>query len=256
MFDVMVESRVGRGCAARRAAVPVALSLHAVAVGGLLAASMLAIRQVSDPERILVSDLVWVPFRPAPALGDGGAPSATGIARPVPTVPRGEIVQPTSVVPPPSPETPVETIEDAPSGSFPAGAGDGFGGGRPGVPWGVPGGLGDGAPGGVPDGAGVPAAPSSPVALAPDMEPPRLVTRVSPEYPAIAIRARLEGRVVVQAVIGEDGSVEDVEVLTASSPVFTEAAAAAVRAWKYRPALQNGRPVKVYFTVRVEFRLD
>jgi protein TonB len=65
------------------------------------------------------------------------------------------------------------------------------------------------------------------------------------------------GRVILQAIIRQDGSVGDIQVL--SSPGknfgFDEAAVEAVRQWRYKPGLQNGKPVDVYFTVVVEFTL-
>jgi protein TonB len=81
---------------------------------------------------------------------------------------------------------------------------------------------------------------------------------VQPVYPEIARLARAEGRVIVQATILEDGSVADVEILSCSQPgmQFEEAAIEAVKQWRYRPALQGGRPVDVYFTVVVQFELS
>jgi len=82
-------------------------------------------------------------------------------------------------------------------------------------------------------------------------------TRVQPVYPELARIARVEGSVILQAVIQIDGSVGDVEVLRCTRPDrgFEASAIAAVRQWKYRPALQNGKPVAVYFNVFVEFKL-
>jgi TonB family protein len=61
----------------------------------------------------------------------------------------------------------------------------------------------------------------------------------------------------VQAVIGADGLVSDVVVLSCSRPGigFEEQAAAAVRQWRYKPATRNGRPVAVYFSIYVTFEL-
>ena len=69
--------------------------------------------------------------------------------------------------------------------------------------------------------------------------------------------ARLEGNVILQAIIHDDGTVGDIEVLRCNRPSmgFEEAAIAAVQTWRYKPALQNGRPVEVFFTVFVEFKL-
>jgi TonB family protein len=70
----------------------------------------------------------------------------------------------------------------------------------------------------------------------------------------MARKARVEGKVILEAVIDTDGSVIDVKVLR-SIPLLDKSAIEAVRRWKYRPALQQGRPVKVFFTVVVEFNL-
>ncbi len=62
---------------------------------------------------------------------------------------------------------------------------------------------------------------------------------------------------ILQAIIHSDGSVGDVEVLRTNRPNmgFEDAAIAAVTQWRYKPALQNGKPVEVYFTVFVDFKL-
>jgi len=80
---------------------------------------------------------------------------------------------------------------------------------------------------------------------------------VEPEYPELARVARLEGNVILQAIIRADGTVGDVEVLRTNRPNmgFEEAAIDAVRQWRYKPAMQNGKPVEVYFTVFVDFKL-
>jgi len=109
---------------------------------------------------------------------------------------------------------------------------------------------------------GVPEAPppSGPVlAGVGDVSNPVLIqeTKVQPEYPELARIARVEGSVILQAVIQSDGSVAEVEVLRCNRPDrgFEDSAIAAVRQWKYKPALQNGKPVAVYFNVYVEFKL-
>ncbi len=70
----------------------------------------------------------------------------------------------------------------------------------------------------------------------------------------MARRAKLQGKVVLEAVIGTDGDVEELRVLR-SIPMLDKPAADAVCCWKYRPATLDGRPVAVYFTVLVEFSL-
>ncbi|MCI0603649.1 energy transducer TonB [bacterium] len=60
---------------------------------------------------------------------------------------------------------------------------------------------------------------------------------------------------MLEAVITKTGTVEEVKVLRSLHPVMDQAALNAVKQWKYKPAVLNGRPVKVYFTVTVTFRL-
>lgn len=92
-----------------------------------------------------------------------------------------------------------------------------------------------------------------------DVTNPELIaeSKLTPEYPELARVARLEGNVILQAIIHADGTVGDVEVLRVNRPNmgFEESAIAAVKQWRYRPATQNGKPVEVYFTVFVDFKL-
>ena len=89
--------------------------------------------------------------------------------------------------------------------------------------------------------------------LTPEMIRPVLLVKVEPSYPQVARRAGLGGHVTLRAVIAEDGSVEAVAVFGSTNPLFDEAAVDAVSKWRYRPALMNGRPVRVYFSVVVNF---
>jgi TonB family protein len=92
------------------------------------------------------------------------------------------------------------------------------------------------------------------------IRPPVLIHRKEPEYPEVLRVARLEGWVVVRAVIGTDGSVSNLEVLQiprhGGSTLFGNAAVEAVSAWRYEPARRpDGEPVAVFFTVVIEFDL-
>jgi TonB family protein len=80
---------------------------------------------------------------------------------------------------------------------------------------------------------------------------------VKPTYPKSMRDAGREGVVPIEAVIGPDGTVTSVRVLTAQvHPDFAIAAAEAVRQWKFTPTLLNGAPVEVVMKVSVEFRLS
>ena len=84
---------------------------------------------------------------------------------------------------------------------------------------------------------------------------PEVVKQVKPDYPEIARKAKVQGQVILQAVVRKDGTVGDIQVLRSpgSKFGFDEAAIAAVRQWRYKPGLQNGKPVDVYFTIVVDF---
>lgn len=98
------------------------------------------------------------------------------------------------------------------------------------------------------------------IAGAPGVTVPELIpeSKISPIYPEKARLARLAGRVILQAVIARDGTVDDVTVLRCDKAGvgFEEAAIRAVKHWHYRPAEQYGEPVDVYFTVTVDFVLE
>ncbi len=82
-------------------------------------------------------------------------------------------------------------------------------------------------------------------------------TKLTPEYPELARVARVDGQVILQAIVRKDGSVGDVSVIRVNRPNlgFEDSAIFAVLQWRYEPALQNGKPVEVYFTVVVDFSL-
>jgi len=77
---------------------------------------------------------------------------------------------------------------------------------------------------------------------------------VNPIYPPLARQARIQGVVVMEAVISKEGSIESLRVVT-GHPLLNQAALDAVKQWKYRPTLLNGEPVEVITTVTVTFNL-
>jgi protein TonB len=81
-----------------------------------------------------------------------------------------------------------------------------------------------------------------------------LIHRVQPAYPALARQARVQGAVVLSAVIGRDGLIQNLRVLT-GHPMLSKAALEAVSQWRYRPYLLNGDPVEVETRVTVNFVL-
>ena len=92
-------------------------------------------------------------------------------------------------------------------------------------------------------------------ATAPGVTPPVAVETISPVYPELARRAHVEGVVLLEAIIGADGTVRDVRVLKGAHPLLDPAALEAVRRWRYRAATIGVRPVAVYLQVVITFSL-
>lgn len=85
---------------------------------------------------------------------------------------------------------------------------------------------------------------------------PRVISRVVPNYPSSARARGIEGTVVLRAIVHRDGRVSDVEVLRDIGGAAGDAAAEAVRRWRFKPATVNGEPIDVYYSVTVNFRLS
>jgi protein TonB len=77
---------------------------------------------------------------------------------------------------------------------------------------------------------------------------------VMPEYPIIARQAWIQGVVIIEAVIGANGKVQEARVRR-SHPLLEQAALSAVKQWEYTPTHLNGRPTPVIMTVTVQFSL-
>jgi len=126
-----------------------------------------------------------------------------------------------------------------------------------GVPGGVPGGAIGGVLGSVIN--------STPTAVPKVATPQRvrvsqgvsqglLIHQVKPSYPPLARQARIQGTVVLQAVIGKDGSIQNLKVVS-GHPMLAPAALEAVKQWRYKPYYLNGEPVEVDTTINVNFTL-
>ncbi len=98
-------------------------------------------------------------------------------------------------------------------------------------------------------------APVKRVRVAARVAEANLIHDVAPQYPPDAGRARIEGTVVLMAVIGKDGNVEDVRV-ESGLPMLAQAAVDAVKQWRYRPYMLNGEPVEVDSRITINFTLS
>ncbi len=248
MFESTLESQALNTSERRFGTLSAAALAHLGIVLAIVAVTALIAPPVHPPDapspvfvivsRIPLEDLSPRPtLPPAPKKGTDAAKAGRVVvpARVTPDVPP-------MTTPDPLPTTPPDTAPPGPDQT-----GDGIPGDPNGSPFGADRGTGDGEAG-PGNAAGV-----DPVYLTGDMVRPVLLAKVEPSYPQVARRAGLGGRVTVRAVIAENGSVDTVEVLASTNPLFNEAAVDAVRKWRYRPALMNGRPIRVYFSVVVDF---
>ena len=86
----------------------------------------------------------------------------------------------------------------------------------------------------------------------PDSTVLELVKKVKPEYPSAALSQKVQGRVIVRAVVSEIGDVETVE-LVSGDPVLANAAAEAMKQWKFKPFIHDGKPVKAAIKLPFDF---
>lgn len=132
-----------------------------------------------------------------------------------------------------------------------------------GVSGGVIGGVAGGSAGGVlggiigSTGAGLPPPPKatpSRIHVGGNVQAASLLHQVMPIYPAIAKTAHVSGTVILHAIIGKDGTIQDLTYMT-GPPLLMRNAMDAVRQWRYKPTLLNGEPVEVDTTISVVFSL-
>lgn len=134
---------------------------------------------------------------------------------------------------------------------------DGEGGVAGGVEGGIPGGVLGGVLGGMISEAPPPPpppAPKTPKRVGGDVQAPALIHRVEPEYPPVAVAAKVTGMVILEATVNEQGLVTDVKVLR-SIILLDQAAIKAVKQWRYQPLILNGAPVPFILVVTLSFSL-
>jgi periplasmic protein TonB len=210
----------------------VSICVHAAVVVAIVVAPIFATDDLPDPRRPLTFEAI-VPLEP---------PDVPVAPRPQPVQPftAGQtipLIEPTDLppdLPDPVPDLPADIV--APDGT--------------GVPSNVFNPVGD--PVIAPPPTSV---RKDPVPVGGVIRPPTRVLYVEPVYPHIALAARKEGTVILQAVIDENGSVREVKVLR-SIQLLDDAAVRAVSQWKFTPTLLNGVPVPVVMTVTVGFTLQ
>jgi protein TonB len=220
--------------ARRLSALPVSIVVHVAAVLALVVIPLLATDVLPFPNQPLES---WMPAATAPTPPPTPRPpSRTQPALPPANPNLAPIVAPPSIVP----DDGLDRTLPADVSDLPAGVVSGeFGGDK---------GFTDAPP------PPAPPKPMTPYRVSTLIRQPVKTVDVRPEYPEVARQARVEGLVIIEAVIGPTGEVQSARVLR-SQPLLDEAALTAVRQWKFTPTLLNGVPVPVVMTVTVNFTL-
>jgi protein TonB len=232
---------------------PIALSTTAQAA---VAAAALALSALFVAERIpeIPTMLAFVAPPPPPPPP---APAPPPAQRPAPVKP---LTQPQHVPSTHERVTPVEEpkavepeprpVDDGVTGGVENGVEDG-------VEGGVPGGIVGGIVGGLPEPPPPPApADHAPIRVGGQIQTPTLLHRVEPFYPPLAVNARLQGLVILEALVDRDGTVVDVKVLRSAGSVLDREALIAVRQWRYAPLVLSGQRVRFVLTVILSFALE
>jgi protein TonB len=206
------------------------------------------------PRTQLTSFLVAPPPPPPPP-----PPPAAVVPKVVKIIPRqfdaGRLMAPKSI-----PKQVATIVEDE---LPPTSAGAGVVGG---IPGGVPGGSSGGVIGGIITSVAPPPPPPPPkpverpkevqrIKVGGNVQQANLIKKVMPVYPPLAKQARISGTVRFTAIIGRDGSIQNLQLIT-GHPLLVPAATEAVKQWLYRPTMLNGEPVEVITQIDVNFTLS
>ena len=108
---------------------------------------------------------------------------------------------------------------------------------------------------GIPEGP-PPTEPEGPILVGGDVKAPVKIFGPQPTYTEIARKARIQGVVIVQAIIDKQGNVTNIKVLKGLPMGLEQAAVDAMKQWKFKPATLNGKPVTVYYNLTVNFKLQ
>jgi protein TonB len=233
---------------------PLAIGLHLVGLTAFAFASYWNVGSVAEPS--LNVAFIDVALPPPPPAGGGGHPTPPQNVRPQPTPKPLEAptVQPPDVPdPPPAPTPPVADTPSGPATSEgPAGTTDGPTG--PGIGPGVGPGSGPGIDPGdaVEPGGG----DSMPLHLTAEMSRPQPLRPILPRYTEAARRAGVQGTVIVEATIDEQGHATNIRIVRGLPMGLDRAAVEAIQQVTFKPAMMGNRAVKVYFNLTVNFAIQ
>jgi periplasmic protein TonB len=229
---------------------PILLSTAAQALAATVA---LLIPALFVAERIPKVPTMLAFVAPPPPPAAPAAPLALRSA-PAKTAARSQRVSPQETV------TPAETPKTAAvEPSEPSLMDEGVAGGLDGgIEGGVAGGIVGGIVGGLPEPPPPPPPPADrqPIRIGGNIQAPALLHRVNPVYPPIAVSARLQGIVILEALVDRDGNVADVKVLRSAGAVLDTQAQIALKKWRYSPLVLNGVRERFVLTVILSFSVE
>jgi protein TonB len=215
---------------------PVSMALHLAALVLVFVIPLTAEVALPVPAAAIDAYMRAVPAPPPPASPASGVPRERNKQTYEPS--HTLTVAPPAIVP----ELPVAAL-GAPEGSVDPGAP------LAGAPFGEVGSVGEVTP------APAPPKPAGPVRSGELVRSPRKTLDVRPVYPDVARAARVQGTVVLEAVLDRAGRVSQVRVVK-SVPLLDRSAIDAVRQWRYTPSTLHGAPVEVLMTITVTFTLQ
>jgi len=232
---IETESRLG----ARSATLAVSIAIHAVLVLAIVIVPLLYYDAL--PSQDVLKAFFVAPMEIAAPPPPPPPPAATPrVAKIAPKV----VEQPRAFV------APIDVpAEVRPEEGLDLGVEGGVAGG---VEGGVPGGVVGGVVGGLP--TALPPPPAPVVRIGGQLLPPRIMRKVDPVYPDLAVSARIGAMVVLEAEVDTRGYVKFAKVLS-GHPLFDAAALEAVRQWRYQPLLLNGQPTGFILSVVINFNL-
>ena len=108
----------------------------------------------------------------------------------------------------------------------------------------------------IPEAPPAPPEPEGPILVTGEVKEPEKLYAPQPHYTEIARRARIQGLVIVQAIINKNGDVTNVKIIKGLTMGLSEAAVSAIKQWKFKPATLRGKPVDVYYNLTINFSLQ
>jgi protein TonB len=104
----------------------------------------------------------------------------------------------------------------------------------------------------------VPAAPTvaqERIQVDSEVQESKLLVMIKPQYPMLAMQARIQGKVRLAAIIDKDGKITELKVVSGHA-LLVDSALAAIKQWRYRPTFLHGEPVEVATQIIVDFHLN